>query len=157
MTWLPHSSKHAISLKVDFKQPCSSVQLDCKKADTPEVTSKFSHMLSPSFALSCWNNRVFGVDKSMLLTSKQTSNGKEDFMCIKHPVLRLHSRSPTPVLKYQWCQFFRMRHPWSAWAGQEGVLQHDREALQGPLPISRLDTSHKHFSEEAGLRIHLKE
>lgn len=37
----------------------------------------------------------------MLPTSKQVSNGNEDFMCIKTPFLRLRLWSPTPVSQQQ--------------------------------------------------------
>lgn len=83
----------------------------------PKVIFTFSHILLPPFASSCWNNGIFRVEKNMLPTSKQGSNGKEDFMCIK-PQVYVHTSAFQPQLCHssrqcQQCLFSTVRHPQS--------------------------------------------
>lgn len=99
------SSTHAILLERDLKQLGPSVQLlTSQKSSSPSATS-CCHL----FALSCWNNGIFRVEKNMLPTSKQGSNGKEDFMCIK-PWVCVQPQLCHTSRQCQQCLFSSGRH-----------------------------------------------
>lgn len=87
------SSTHAFLLE----RRLEATRSQCTTSDLPKVIFTFSHILLPPFALSCWNNGIFRVEKNMLPTSKQGSNGKEDFMCIK-PWVYIHASAVQPQL-----------------------------------------------------------
>lgn len=144
------SSTHAILLERDLKQPGPSATT----SDFPKVIFTFSHILLPPFALSCWNNGIFRVEKNMLPTSKQGSNGKEDFMCIK-PRVYVHASAVQPQLCHtsrqcQQCLFSTVRHPQSP-QGQGRCSPAREQPCRDHFPFQGQITSHEHFSAGAGL------
>lgn len=144
-----------------FPVPCNPLgkRLEATRSqrttsDFPKVIFTFSHILLPLFALSCWNNGIFRVEKNMPPTSKQGSNGKEDFMCIK-PWVYVHASAVQPQLCHtsrqcQQCLFSTVRHPQSP-QGQGRCSPAREQPCRDHFPFQGQITSHEHFSAGAGL------
>lgn len=69
-----------------LRKRLEATRSQCTTSDLPKVIFTFSHILLPPFALSCWNNGVFRVEKKKIcfrLQSKEVMGKK--ILCASNP------------------------------------------------------------------------
>lgn len=135
---LPNST-HAILLERALKQPGPSAQLlTSQKSSSPSATSCCHLLLRVAGIMEYLESK-----KNMLPTSKQGSNGKEDFMCIK-PWVYVQPQLCHSSRQCQQCLFSSVRHPQSP-QGQGRCSPAQEQPCRDHFPF------HEHFSADAGL------